>query len=74
MCHRLGTRRCCWGRGGGREGGEDVSGEPAGDTETGVLPELLGSAELALWKEHEKDAEAFRDAVLYDAGGDIACG
>jgi hypothetical protein len=39
-----------------------------------VLPELLGNAELALRKEHEKDAEGFRDTVLYDAGGDVACG
>jgi hypothetical protein len=51
-----------------------VGGESAGDTETGVLPELLGNAELALEKEHEKDAEGFRDAVLYDAGGDVAGG
>jgi len=51
-----------------------VSGESAGDTETCVLPELLGDAELALGKEHEKDGEAFRYAVLYDAGGDVACG
>jgi len=51
-----------------------VSGKSAGDAQTGVLPELLGYAELALGEEHEKDAEGFGDAVLYDAGGDIACG
>ena len=74
MRHRLGARWCWCGRGGGCEGGEDVSGESAGDTETGVLPELLGDAELAPGKEYEKDAEGIRDTVLYDAGGDVACG
>ena len=73
MCHRPGTRRR-WGQGGGCEGGEDVSGESAGDTKARVLPELLGNAELALGKEHEKDGEAFGDTVLYDAGGDVAGG
>lgn len=49
-----------------------MSSESAGNAEAGVLPELLGGAELALGKEHEKDGEAFGDAVLYDAGGDVA--
>lgn len=50
--------------------------ESAGDAEAGVLPELLGDAELALGEEHEEDAEALGDgdAVLHDAGGDVARG
>lgn len=51
-----------------------MSGESAGDTETGVCPELLRNAELVLGKEHEKDAEGFGDTVLDDAGGDVAYG
>ena len=75
VCHGLGARGGRRGRDGRREGGEDVRGEAAGDAEASVLPELLGGAEAALGEEHEKDIEAFGDAVLHDAGGgDVACG
>ena len=39
-----------------------------------MLPELLGNAGLVLREEHDEDAEGVGDAVLHDAGGDIARG
>ena len=39
-----------------------------------MLPELPGGAGLVEREEHEEDAEAVGDAVLYDAGEDVSCG
>lgn len=77
MRHRLETRGRRRGRGGGlggREGGEDARGEAARDAEAGVLPELLRDAGFSVGEEHDEDAEGVGDAVLHDAGGDVARG
>jgi hypothetical protein len=66
---RRGRRR----RRGGHENGETAQGESARNTETGMLPELSGRADLVLGEENEKDAEGFGDAVLHDASEDVAC-
>ena len=68
----LETRRGRRGRRTRREGGEDARGVSARDAQAGVLPELPGQGRLALGEEHEEDGEAVGDAVLHDAGGDVA--
>ena len=60
------------GRRGSREGGEDARGESARDAQPGVLPELPRQGRLALGVEDEEEGERVGDAVLHDAGGDVA--
>ena len=65
-CRRRRGRRAC------RERDEDARGEAARDAEPRVLPELPGQGRLAFGVEDEEDGEAVGDAVLHDAGGDVA--
>ena len=72
--HGLETCRRRRGRRARRERREDARGEAARDPEPGVLPELPGQGRLAFGEEDEEDGEAIGDAVLHDAGGDVAHG